>query len=993
MVISSPDTLAEIIQRQQTMVRRRWANATRSFVEFPRASLEASISERFEQTVGLHGNRTAVQSGPERLTYAALNESANRLARTLVERLGCENEPVALLLEAGAGPIIAILGAVKAGKIYVSLDPTHPPARLRTILQDSQTQLIVTNRRNLNLAEEIAGPQPPRAQAITILNIDALNPDVSGENLGKAISPDTLAAIFYTSGSTGQPKGVVQTHRNFLYRVLSGSNPRRLCKDDRQPLLFSCSYAMSAAPITGTLLTGATLITGDLKAIGIGHLAEWLIQNEVTLVALTPSMFRQLVETLPDADERRFQALRLLILGGEPTTRHDIALWKRHFAPDCILEVAFGGTETMNMTRFFFDKESPIPDGPVTVGYPESETEILLLDERGGLVANGQVGEIAVRSRFLSHGYWRKPELTDAVFRPDPQGDGQRIYFTGDYGRFRSDRLLEVVGRKDLQVKIRGHAVQLAEVETALYGLQGIREAAVIAQPIRDGESRLIAYVASREAPLPTTSDLHNLVSQTLPSYMIPARFIVLDTLPHSASGKIDRQALPSPGHARPDLGAPFATPRNELEARLADSWAELLELDEVGINDNFFELGGDSITAMRMILEIEKLSHQTIPPEYFRNPTIAMLAPLCEPGSTAGECTLPSRVSRPELTSSPSRRMARLIGGQIGAIDLLRRAIENQVLRLTYERGLRWLAWVGQSGIAGRLFRDERRIFDILVQDLGYPASSYDGAFRLSVVGNVIWLLSQRTWSNTSRPQGDVIDGLRSSPALFWQSYADRIDHATNESRGNLIRFTGLEFLYHSQKQRRGTILVTYHSPATMIGNALLSRYTGLGHIPTISQVQAGEIAERESTDYDREFREHRSGWSASFALQGAHILRQGGVVQILNDVSYVDSNSKRKSIGGRSYDLKPGFAELALATGATVLPVLHKYDLTGCVHLTFLPALRLPDKSAAHICRVDNLLDQYVAFLENTWRNVPESVGWGSLRRFTNRPPYEEV
>lgn len=464
---------------------------------------------------------------------------------------------------------------------------------------------------------------------------------------------------------------------------------------------------------------------------------------------------------------------------------------------------------------------------------------------------------------------------------------------------------------------------------------------------------------------------------------------MLLDALPRISNGKVDRQALPPPSRARPDLGTAFAAPRSDLESRIAGIWAELLELDDVGIHDNFFELGGDSLSAMQMVLEVESFAVRAVPPGYFRVPTIAVLAQWCESGALPGQSP-PVALARPaDAPSSPTRRqVVRLATGQIGANAVMRRAIQNEVLRLPLEQGLRLLTWVSQPAIANRLFRDERGLFRRLAQDLGNPVAASDDAFRASVLGNLIWLCHEQTWSNAHRMPGGPIEAMHRAPHRFWRSLADRIDHASQEERGRLINFTGLERLYHAQRLGRGTILVSYHSPATPIANAILSRYTNLGHIPTISQVSAHQMAARDLSDENGTLDHRESAWSATFTLQGQRILKEGGVLQILNDVSYDDGAFLPKAVGGRLYNLKPGFAELALTTGSAVLPVHCAYDRVGRVLMTILPALEPLAKTVAHATRVDHLVDQYVAFLEDSWRQAPESLGWGSLRRFYGRP-----
>ncbi len=976
-------------ERQLAMAHRHWASATRSFVEFPRAALERSIPERFEQVAGLYADRVAVATGSHTLTYAALNRLANRLAQNLITRLGPSNEPVAFLLEPDASPIVAILGIMKAGKIYVALDPAHPPARLGNVLRDSQARLIVTDRRHLARAEELRDGRAETRSPVHIVLLDELEDSIPGDHPGLTIPPDALAAIFYTSGSTGQSKGVILDHRYLLHRSMAHTNACRFCCDDREPQFFSYSVAQSLGALD-MLLNGGLVLPYDLKGNSPTHLAEWLAASGITVLQLTSGMLRQLAEALPRPEERRLPRIRLVSIGGDPITRQDILLWRQHFSDDSILGYWLASTETSRIANIFLDLTSPIPEGTVPVGFLGEDKELLLLGEDGSLVETGKVGEIVVRSRYLSPGYWRRQALTDSVFRPDPEGGDKRLYFTGDLGRLREDGALEFMGRKDFQVKIRGHTINLNEVEAALLDTTLVKQAAVTTQPRRDGHQRLVAYLVSESSPAPTVRDLRGALQQVLPDHMIPSAFVFLDELPRTHSGKVDRNALPAPERRRLETGTPYVAPRTELEAKLADLWAQVLDLDRVGIHDNFFELGGDSLSAMLMILETERLASRSVPPECVRDATIATLAQFCETGSLATATPHETAVAQTGPPREPLDRTRRLLAGQVTGQQALRWAISSILLHLDYEQGIRWLHWIGQPAIANRLYRQERELLRCVAESLQNPSAAGADALRISVLGNIIWNCQQQLRVEAPGTPGGLVEAMHASRHLFWRSLAGRIDGASDRDRTRVLQFTGLEYLYYAHRLKHGTILVTYHSPAAPFANAILSRYTNLGTIPTLSLESAVQLANRESLDSYDSMEQSTSAWSAVFALHGQRILTQGGVVQVANDVSYDDSNSIRKSIGGRLYDLKPGLAELALTTGATILPVYSTFDLAGTLHMNVLPALAPLRETTDRETRIHDLLDQYVAFLQEAWRNKPESIGWGSMRRFCTRPLY---
>lgn len=603
---------------------------TDPFVQFKKEDIEQSIPNRFEQQVREHPGRIVVKTRRHALTYDTLNKAANRVAWAIRAQRGKGEEPIALLFENDAPMIVSILGVLKAGKIYVPLDPALPHTRTTYILENSQAGLIVTNNQNLDFAKELA--QDLRQ----LLNIDELDASFSTENLGLSISPDALTRILYTSGSTGQPKGVAQNHRNVLHFIMNYTNGLHIHLDDRLTPLFSWSVSSWSNNIFSALLTGASFYPLDIKEEGLTHLANWLVQHEITIYCSVPTVFRHFLDTL--TGKEKFPRLRLIILSGEPVSKRDVELYKKHFSDGCILVNRLGSTETGITRWYFIDKETQINGNRVPVGYPVEDKEILLLDDVGKAVGFNETGEIAIRSRYLSLGYWRRPELTRAAFLPDPTGGSERIYLTGDLGRMLPDSCLEYLGRKDFQVKVRGNRVEVAEIEMALLSLASIKEAVVVAQEDRSSDQHLVAYLVPSIQPAPSITELHRFLQGKLPEYMLPSAFVLLDALPLTPNGKVDRRALPMPDRARPELETVFVAPRTRVEEVLVELWGQVLGLDRLGIHDNFFALGGHSLRATQVISRLRDIFRVELSlRRLFETPTIAGLAAAIEQAQESG--------------------------------------------------------------------------------------------------------------------------------------------------------------------------------------------------------------------------------------------------------------------------------------------------------------------------------------------------------------------
>jgi amino acid adenylation domain-containing protein len=605
---------------EQEAIRAKCFHPTGTFVEFKKDEVEQSIPERFEKIVQMYPDRIAVASTELRFTYTELNQVANRVARAILAQPGKGEEPVALLFEHGVFIIAAILGILKAGRIYVPLDPALPPTRTADMVEDSRAKLLLTNTKHLSQAQRLA------QDGQHVLNCDDVDVSVATANLDRPISSETCALILYTSGSTGRPKGVLHNHRNVLVETRNYTNDVRICPEDRLSLCQSCSFANSIRNIYGALLNGATLFPYDLATEGFPSLAEWLRTNRITIFHTLATVIRRIRDTI--AADATFPALRILRFGGEPTNGEEVKYFQRHFSPNCVLMNVIGLTETFTIRRYFVTQEWRPGDTKVPLGYGVPDKEVFLLDEAGQEVSANQIGEIAVRSKHLALGYWRRPDLTRAAFIPDPGGGDERLYLTGDLGMMRPDGCLIHMGRKDFQVKIRGNRVEVAEIEAELLELDSIQAAVVHAQADDGGEQRLVAYIVPAAGKAPTISELRRALAPTLSDYMIPSVFVFLETLPVVPNGRVDRRALPDPGKSRPKLDAPFVAPRTPVEEKMAQIWAEVLALDRVGIQDNFFELGGHSLAATRIISQVIKHFQLELPlRSLFGSPTVAEMA------------------------------------------------------------------------------------------------------------------------------------------------------------------------------------------------------------------------------------------------------------------------------------------------------------------------------------------------------------------------------
>ena len=588
------------------------------------ADTDQSIPERFAEQARRRPDELALTGTEWRPTFAELDAAANRQAAELLERGGAGGR-VALLLDLDAPVIAAALAVLKAGKTVVALNASDPPARLQRIRRDAAAELVLAGARHRDLAEragfareDIVTPVVPPPDSARSRRAAAPPPP----------APDDLAFLVYTSGSTGRPKGVMQTHRNVLHNVLRQTNGLGIDSRDRVLLLAALSGGQGLATVWTALLNGAALCPFPIMERGVTGLAPWLADERVTVFAASASVFRAFARTLRD---ERLSTVRLVRLASEMAVRGDFDAYRRHFEPTCRLANTLASSEVGIITQCLLTPDADPPGDLLPVGRPAEGIDVRLHDPQGREVAPGETGEIVVRSRYLSPGYWRDESLTRERFADDADDVGRRAYRTGDLARRSPDGELTVVGRVDDQVKVRGNRVELSAVEAAIGKQPGVAGAAVLAAPTPRGDTRLSAYVSLEPGVAVTGDDLRSALVAVLPDHALPAHVAFLDALPLNPHGKVDRERLAelTPGAHESEPASPAV---GETEERLAGIWASALDRAAPSRDENFFALGGDSLTAVVIAAGVHATFGVEIELRAFaERPTVAGMARLVD--------------------------------------------------------------------------------------------------------------------------------------------------------------------------------------------------------------------------------------------------------------------------------------------------------------------------------------------------------------------------
>src|SRR6266403_2236945 len=585
---------------------------SKSFVEFRKEEIQQSIPARFAQQVRRFPHHIAVQTREAQITYDELDRFSNRIAQVVLEKCRAKTAPIALLFEPGPSMVAAILGVLKSGRFFLPLDPASPPARTAAILKGSLVTHMLTDAKHRATAAYLGH------SASRVIDVDALDPQIADSPCDQLAQAESLACVLYTSGSVGEPKGVLHTHRNFLHSIREHTSSMGLDSEDRVSLLASYCHLAGMTSTWRALLNGGTLCAFNLRSEGWGELPRWLNAEGVTIYQSVPTLFRQWAQALTGSI--RYPKLRIIHLGGEPVTIHDVELYKKYMSEDCMLVHNLGSTEVPTFRQYFSNKETPIIGNVVPVGYSVEEKELILLDESGRELGFDEVGEIVIKSRYIALGYWQKPEVTRSAFSFDPGGGDERFFRTGDLGRIRPDGCLEHLGRKDRQVKIRGIRIEPAEVEAVLAEHPSVRQAVVTAYEEAPGQKELVAYVVPAPDMRPSATVLREYLRGLLPGQMVPTAFVVLDQIPMTANGKVDRRGLPPPEvHVRQSEGQ-FVAPSTFLERTIVRTWEEVLGVPGIGTLDRFLDLGGNSLKAMQIITRMQNALEHVLPLESLFN-------------------------------------------------------------------------------------------------------------------------------------------------------------------------------------------------------------------------------------------------------------------------------------------------------------------------------------------------------------------------------------
>ncbi|MEC1790046.1 surfactin non-ribosomal peptide synthetase SrfAA [Bacillus vallismortis] len=605
-----------------------------------------TIVQLFEEQAAKTPDHPALQYEGESLTYRELNERANRLARGILSLGAGEGRTAAVLCERSMDMIVSILAVLKAGSAYVPIDPEHPIQRMQHFFRDSGAKVLLTQKKLKALAEEA------EFSGVIVLADEEESYHADVQNLALPLDSAAMANLTYTSGTTGTPKGNIVTHANIL-RTVKETNYLSITEQDT--ILGLSNYVFDAFmfDMFGSLLNGAKLVLIPKETVlDMARLSRVIERENTSILMITTALFHLLVDLNPAC----LSTLRKIMFGGERASVEHVRKALQIVGKGKLLHM-YGPSESTVFATYHPVDELEEHTLSVPIGKPVSNTEVYILDRAGHVQPAGIAGELCVSGEGLVKGYYNRPELTEEKFVPHPFTSGERMYRTGDLARWLPNGDIEFIGRIDHQVKIRGQRIELGEIEHQLQTHDRVQETVVLAVDQGAGDKLLCAYFVGEGGI--SSQELREHAAKDLPAYMVPAVFIQMDELPLTGNGKIDRRALPLPD-ANVSTGVSYVAPRNETEQKLADIWAQVLQVQQVGAYDHFFDIGGHSLAGMKMLALVhQELGVELSLKDLFQSPTVEGLAQVIASSEKGAAVSIsPAKKQDTYPVSSPQKRM-----------------------------------------------------------------------------------------------------------------------------------------------------------------------------------------------------------------------------------------------------------------------------------------------------------------------------------------------
>jgi acyl-coenzyme A synthetase/AMP-(fatty) acid ligase/lauroyl/myristoyl acyltransferase/acyl carrier protein len=964
-------------------------------IPFLEEELYQSLGERFQKVVSnVPPDHPAYIDQNDRVSYQQLWQSSRSLAARMQQNLGNdgagEQQLTATLLKPDWRELQAMMGIALSGHFFFPLGHDQEEQQNRQFLQMYPVKALITTRDLLSFAERISAGLPD----CEMILVDELAGDGS-DFAHTQITYRNQQMVTFTSGSTGKPRGVIRTHAMGLLTSYLSNTELEFTPSDRITLTSDITLAMASTPTVGALMNGVTICRRLDCLTSPTAFYQWLANDHITIARAPAGLMRSLLSLPPGTPA--LPDLRLIDTGGEGFSRSEIERFITLLPEDGILNVRLASSEAGNYAVFRIGHHHAWEGERNPAGHVPTFTEVLVVDEDRQPLPFGEEGELAVRGRFMAAGYLNDPEQTRARFVADLQDPALQTYYTGDMGRLSPDGMVTFLGRRDFRVKVRGFTIELEAIEHAFRSIPSINDAAVIVQPLPSGNKRLVAYYTTKDGHKTSVGNLRSRLAKRLPQHMIPSVILPLDKLPQTPSSKVDRKALPMPSLTRASLEVPYRAPQTVLEKQLAAIWEKLLDVTDIGIDDNFFELGGDSLISMQMVLEVETAIGATIPNEYFKQPTIANLTAYVDEQHSEALDIRKEHVPRSaplhqESLSSKVFTKLRHPDDLLYSLSLrARKPFQTKLLSMPYPEAMDWLLVWSQKPLVQRLlFHREKTILHNFLNSIEVQPQDLSSVFSLALAGNF--------WASVApKMQGKGAIAYGDTGHRFWTSFAALIDDVTPQSGNQYARVSGFDHLRQAYQQGSGVILLSYHGIVTRLATVFVEKWLRCEPVPVVSP----RLSLRwESERFERNLRQENLRLSvekeqarhgAYALLRGYRYLSQGQIVRAYVDNGFSSRGDYPISVCGRQYQARTGWADLAIQTGAAVIPVISILQPEGTIEVNFLPPFLWNKDNTDTFDQTAQLMQQFADFLSFAFLRYPESLRWKIMQNHYTYPQFD--
>lgn len=916
------------------------------------------------ETAKKYPEKIAVISDGEKISYQQLADRSGAISAALLKNVGEIAKTALIILESDALGVVAILAAMRAGFVYTFLEPDVSAELGREVIEQLDPQILISTT-------ALHEKQNWLPNKLSFLDVERLNAPDQDDLLDSDPALDDTAMVFFLSWGSAKPKGLALSHRVINHRVRENTLSPVLCADDVIALSMSLSFLRSPELMLMAFVNQACIAIYRLQDHTLPDVAEWIAEYGVSIIQMTPDYVSRFVDMVIEHPEYRLQSLRLLSVGGAKLDAAVVKKFQRISHLKMILRFQIGASETSSYYYTDHDRNTKVGDELWfdTVG---AGTVVFVRDEDGDLHKTNAIGELFVGSEKL----FQKYLYHSAEFTEEPSVPGGKLFATGDIGEIDARGRMRILGRKDAMIKIRGYRMDLTDITKKIELVDRVNEAHTTTAENRRKETYLAAYIAFKPGQECSITKFRAELLKVLEPYKVPTRFMILPTLPRESSGKISKIDLPPIDRSRPMIDSAYASPETAFQQALAEIWQEVLDLDQVGVGDSFFDLGGDSISVLEMMTLAEERLGIKIPTDFIDDPTIMAIQGLLEDSDLQTDHYQKAKEREAKFTQTRSKYFKEKIRKE--PLTLIASFF---IRRIEYKKIFSALRWLSKNKFVGNvIYRKQRSWFQKWLEQssVSDPKLAYQKFIFSDLIKYISHAKQYLGVNGFGFNHPDSAEGVAFVGSIL-SSFHQNPKGAPHPD----FPIEGLAYLTEALNSKKPIILVSFHGNVDLNFRELMEYQLGIQAIKAITH-NRGEYGKY--GEGDQEFDQiQKNSSNASATVDALRYLADGRVIIFYADTNDPMTKNYAVPILGREYFIKGGFAEIAEAVGATIIPMVALISDDLKLERVFYPPM-VTDKTNIND-RVQDLVSQYAAFMQRIYHTRPEAMDLHKIKRFFER------